>query len=370
MTLVLSVALSLLPLCVADAKEDFVDLDLKHRSFGKTQEDQPLTLYTLSHSSGLQVSVTDHGATLVSLKVPDRQGHLADIVLGSDAADGYLRGRYGAVIGRYANRIGHAKFTLDGQEIQVTRNAGKHHIHGGSRGFARRVWRGQVRRGKDEVAVEFTLLSQDGEEGYPGNVTCRVTYALTQDGDVKIHYQATTDKPTVINLTNHAYFNLSGADQGKIYDHVLHVDADAYTVSDKALIPTGEIRPVKDTALDFTTPQAIGTRIGQLPETRGYDHNYVFNDWDGTLVHRATVTDPRTGRVMKMLTTEPGMQLYTANHFRDVPGRQGASYHQHDAFCLETQHFPDSPNKPHFPSTVLPPGQAFDSVTVFRFSTQ
>jgi len=370
MALLFSVALSILPLCVADAKEDSVDLDLKHRSFGKTQEDQPVTLYTLSHSSGLQVSVTDHGATLVSLVVPDRQGKLADIVLGSETFEDYQRGRYGAVIGRYANRIGNARFPLDGQEIRVTPNAGKHHIHGGRKGYARVLWKGKSLAQKGQVGVEFSYVSQDGEEGYPGKVTCRVTYWLTQSHELKIHYQATTDKPTVINLTNHAYFNLTGAGQGKIYDHMLHVDADSYTVSDEALIPTGEIRSVKNTPLDFTTPQTIGARIDQLEQTRGYDHNYVFNDWDGTLRHRATVTDPVTGRVMEMLTTEPGMQLYTANHFQNVPGRQGTSYQQHDAFCLETQHFPNSPNIPHFPSTVLRPDRPFDSVTVFRFSTQ
>ena len=340
------------------------------KPFGKTPDGRVVTLYTLSHASGLRASVTDHGATLVSLVVPDRLGKPADIVIGSDTVDGYLRGRYGAVIGRYANRIGQARFPLDGREIRVTPNAGKHHIHGGRKGFARVLWTGKVLSQQGPPAVQFSYVSKDGEEGYPGNVTCRVTYSLTGDQGLKIHYQAVTDKPTVINLTNHAYFNLAGAGQGKVYDHMLRVDADAYTVSDEALIPTGDIRSVKGTALDFTEYRAIGARIDQLEGTRGYDHNYVFNDWDGTLRNRATVYDPLTGRVMELLTTEPGMQLYTANHFRDVPGRQGAMYQQHDAFCLETQHFPDSPNKPHFPSTVLRPDQPIESVTVFRFSTR
>lgn len=370
MALAISAAWSSLYTSTVVAQDDSAGFDLQQRPFGKTQKDLPVTLYRLSHASGMSVSVIDYGATLVSLVVPDRQGALADIVLGSEACDNYLRGRYGAVIGRYANRIGGARFTLDGEEIHVTPNAGKHHIHGGNKGFARVLWKGRRLSENGQVGVEFSYFSQDGEEGYPGNVTCRVTYSLPQGNALKIRYQANTDKATVINLTNHAYFNLSGAGQGKIYDHVLHVDADTYTVSDQALIPTGEIRSVKHTPLDFTESQAIGARIDQLPQTRGYDHNYVFNDWDGTLRHRATVTDPRTGRVMEMLTTEPGMQLYTANHFRDVPGRQGAAYQQHDAFCLETQHFPDSPNKPHFPSTVLRPDKTFDSVTVFRFSTR
>lgn len=340
------------------------------KPFGKTPDGRVVTLYTLTHPSGLSASVTDFGATLVSLKVPDRQNRFADIVLGSDEPDGYLRGRYGAVIGRYTNRIGQAQFPLDGKTIRVTANAGKHHIHGGRKGFARVLWTGKSFSKSGEPSVQFSYLSKDGEEGYPGNVTCHVTYSLTRGNGLRIHYQATTDKTTVINLTNHAYFNLAGAGQGKVYGHVMRIDADAYTLADEALIPTGEIRPVKDTPLDFVMAQAIGARIDQLPKTRGYDHNYVFNNWDGSFRNRVRIHEPVSGRVMDVFTTEPGMQFYTANHFRDVPGRDGASYQQHDAFCVETQHFPNSPNIPHFPSTVLRPGQTFDSVTEFRFSTE
>ncbi|MCF7972427.1 MAG: galactose mutarotase [Phycisphaerae bacterium] len=345
-------------------------LDVQHKPFGKTAEGLPVTWYTLSNANGMRVGVIDYGATLTSLVVPDRDAKLADIVLGSESPDDYLRGRYGAVIGRYANRIGNARFTLDGQVVHVTPNAGLHHIHGGAKGFARRLWQGRSLSEQGQAGVQFSYVSQDGEEGYPGTVTCCVTYVLTQDNQLKILYKATTDKPTVINLTNHAYFNLAGAGQGNIYEHVLTVDADAYTVADEALIPTGEIRSVKNTPLDFTEPRTLGARIEQLPQTRGYDHNYVFNRWNGTLRLRATVYDPLTGRVMEMSTTEPGMQLYTANHFRNVPGRQGASYQQHGAFCLETQHFPNSPNIPEFPSTVLRPDHPFESSTVFRFSTR
>jgi aldose 1-epimerase len=345
-------------------------LDVQHKPFGKTQEGLPVTWYTLSNARGMSVGVLDYGATLASLVVPDRDGKPADIVLGSESPDDYLRGRYGAVIGRYANRIGHAQFTLDGRVVHVTPNAKPHHIHGGTKGFARVLWQGKTLSAPGQVGVQFSYLSQDGEEGFPGALLCHVTYVLTEDNQLKILYKATTDKPTVINLTNHAYFNLAGAGQGNIYDHVLTVDADAYTVADEALIPTGEIRSVKDTPLDFREPHTLGSRIDQLQQTRGYDHNYVFNHWDGTLRPRVTVFDPLTGRVLEMSTTEPGMQLYTANHFRNVPGRHGASYSQHSAFCLETQHFPNSPNLPDFPSTVLRPDHPFESSTVFRFSAR
>jgi len=357
------------PTDAAEPLDQSTGFDIQQTLYGKTREGLPVTLYTLSHGD-MRLSVIDYGATLTSLVVPDRDGKLDDVVLGSESFENYLKGGYGAVIGRFANRIGNARFTLDGEEVRVTQNAGPHHIHGGRNGFARVVWKGKIlAQQPGQVGVQFSYFSKDGEEGYPGNLDCRVTYVLTKAHELKIEYYATTDKPTVINLTNHAYFNLAGAGQGKVYDHVLHVDADAYTVSDEALIPTGEIRSVKGTPLDFGKPIAIGSRIEQLQQPRGYDHNYVFNRWDGTLKQRATVHDPHSGRVMEMLTTEPGMQLYTANHFRNVPGRGGSSYQQHDAFCLETQHFPDSPNKPNFPSTVLRPGETFNSVTVFRFST-
>jgi len=302
--------------------------------------------------------------------VPDRKGQLDDVVLGSDKVSDYLSGRYSAVIGRYANRIGNARFMLDGQEIRVTRNAGDNHIHGGRRGFAKVRWDSEIVQQSGQAAVQFSYLSKDGEEGFPGNLSCRVTYSLTPDNALKILYQATTDKPTVVNLTNHAYFNLAGAGSGKVYDHVLRINADFYTVSDQSLIPTGEVHLVKGTPLDFTAARPIGARIEQLQQPRGYDHNYVLNNWDNTLRPVAEVHDPKSGRVLTLLTTEPGVQLYTANHFRNVRGRQGKTYNQHGAFCLETQHFPDSPNKSHFPSTVLRPGQEFASSTVFHFSTR
>jgi aldose 1-epimerase len=343
-------------------------IDVSSQSFGKTGEGLAVTLYTLHNAQGMQAQVINVGANLVSLRVPDRNGQVDDVVLGSDTLSDYLGGRYSAVIGRYANRIGHARFMLDGQEIRVTPNAGDHHIHGGRRGFAKVMWDSKVVRSSGQVAVQFSYLSKDGEEGYPGNLSCRVTYSLTPDNALKILYEASTDKPTVVNLTNHAYFNLAGAGSGKVYDHVLRINADLYTVSDQALIPTGEIHSVKDTPLDFSAPRPIGSRIDQLQQPRGYDHNYVLNNWDNSLRPVAEVYDPKSGRVLSLSTTEPGVQLYTANHFRNIKGRAGKVYNQHDAFCLETQHFPDSPNKGHFPSTVLRPGQTFTSSTVFRFS--
>ncbi len=339
-------------------------------SFGKTETGQPITAYTLAHVNGMQARVINVGANLISLQVPDRDGKLDEVVLGSDNLEDYLSGRYSAVIGRFANRIGKASFVLDGKTVHVTKNAGQNHIHGGRKGFAKVFWQGEVVQYQGQPAVQFSYLSKDGEEGFPGNLQCRVTYSISADQELRIHYQATTDKPTVINLTNHAYFNLAGAGNGTVYDHVLQLDADFYTVSDRNLIPTGEIHSVKETPLDFTLARAIGSRIDELQQPRGYDHNYVLNGFDGRLRRVAEVFDPRTGRVLTLSTTEPGVQLYTANHLRNVKGRQGKLYPQHGAFCLETQHYPDSPNKTHFPSPVLRPGQTFDSVTVFAFSTR
>jgi len=356
--------------CAADAQETDAALDVTSQPYGRTSEGLTITLYTLRNAQGMQAQVINVGANMVSLRVPDRKGQLDDVVLGSDKVSDYLSGRYSAVIGRYANRIGNARFMLDGQEIRVTRNAGDNHIHGGRRGFAKVRWDSEIVQQSGQAAVQFSYLSKDGEEGFPGNLSCRVTYSLTPDNALKILYQATTDKPTVVNLTNHAYFNLAGAGSGKVYDHVLRINADFYTVSDQSLIPTGEVHLVKGTPLDFTAARPIGARIEQLQQPRGYDHNYVLNNWDNTLRPVAEVHDPKSGRVLTLLTTEPGVQLYTANHFRNVRGRQGKTYNQHGAFCLETQHFPDSPNKSHFPSTVLRPGQEFASSTVFHFSTR
>jgi len=341
--------------------------------FGTTPDGQDVALYTLSNTHGLRATIIEYGAILVSLDVPDRHGQLADIALGFDDLDSYIRRNplFGAVVGRYANRIAGARFTLDGIEHRITANAGKNHIHGGgNKRFDKVVWKGSPYRSDTEVGVRLTHVSADGEEGFPGNLHCTVTYTLTNDNELRISYTATTDKPTVLNLTNHSYFNLAGAGNGDVLGHKLTINAPWYTPAGEGLIPTGEIHTVKDTPLDFTTPRTIGARIAQLTETGGYDHNYVLNGSYGSAVLAAKVYEPTSGRVMEVYTTEPGMQLYTANGMRNLKGKKGHIYNRHSSFCLETQHFPDSPNKPHFPSTALRPDRKFESTTTFKFSTQ
>ncbi|HPD47176.1 MAG TPA: aldose epimerase family protein [Anaerohalosphaeraceae bacterium] len=314
----------------------------------------------------MEVGVIEYGATLVSIRVPDKRGKIDDVLLGFDNLEDYFNRNFGGVTGRFANRIGGAKFTLDGVEYKVTANSGPHHIHGGRKGFDKQFWKGEPFTTDTEAGVRLTYLSKDGEEGYPGNLNVTVTYTVRAPAALEIHYEATTDKPTVINLTNHAYFNLAGAGSGSVRDHIAVINADHYTVADDALIPTGEIRSVEGTPLDFRPDhprRTIGQRIDQLTQTRGYDHNYVLNSPGGA----AGFLHPPTGRSMLVYTTEPGMQFYTANHLRDLKGRDGKVYNQHGAFCVETQHYPDSPNKPNYPSVVLRPGEKFDSKTVFAF---
>lgn len=342
-------------------------------SFGRTGDGREVTLYDLTNSNGLRARVIDYGAIIVSLEVPDREGKPADLALGFDDLESYVKRNplFGAVVGRYANRISNASFTLDGIEYMLTKNAGKNHIHGGGKKrFDKVVWKGRPLRNKEGVGVEFTHLSKDGEEGFPGNLDCTVTYILTDKNELKINYKATTDKPTIVNLTNHSYFNLAGAGSGDVRGHEIMINADRYTPAGEGLIPTGEIRSVENTPLDFTEPQTIGARIDELKETRGYDHNYVLNKSNGPLDLASRVYEPASGRVMEVYTTEPGVQFYTANGMKNVKGKGGAVYQRHYGFCLETQHYPDSPNKPNFPSTVLRPGREYNTTTTFRFSTK
>lgn len=342
-------------------------------SFGKTPDGQEVFLYEMANANGIRARVINYGAILVSLEVPDRKGKPADITLGFDDLDPYVKRNplFGAVVGRYANRIANARFTLDGVEYKLTANAGKNHIHGGGKKrFDKVVWQGLPVQGKEGVCVRFTHLSKDGEEGFPGNLDCIVTYVLTDKNELKISYKATTDKPTIINLTNHSYFNLSGAGSGDVLAHEVMINADYYTPAGEGLIPTGEIRSVKKTPLDFTEPRTIGSRIEKLVETRGYDHNYVLNKPSSSLDLASRVYEPTSGRVMEVYTTEPGMQFYTANGMRSIKGKGGKVYQRYYGFCLETQHFPDSPNKSHFPSVVLRPGKEFSTETVFKFSTK
>jgi len=338
-------------------------------SFGKTADGREVALYTLTNTNGLRAKITNYGALLVSLEVPDRDGNLADITLGFDALDGYLAGHpyFGATVGRYANRISKGTFILDGVEYKLATNNGENHLHGGIKGFDKVVWRPEYLWADDnEALLKMSYISEDGEEGYPGNLACTVTYTLTKDNELKISYEAETDKTTVVNLTNHSYFNLAGQGTCDILGHELTLNADKYTPVDEGLIPTGEIRSVKDSTMDFTLPMSIGSQIEQV--SGGYDHNYVINSGGGTLALAAKVYEPTSGRVMEIHTTEPGVQLYTGN-FLDgtLTGKAGKVYKKHYGFCLETQHFPDSPNKSNFPSAVLLPGQKYTSETVHRF---
>ena len=340
--------------------------------FGKLPDGTPVKRFTLRNAHGLVAKVMSQGATLTELQVPDRSGHFTNVVLGADRFEAYLKGfpASAAVIGRFANRIAKARFTIDGVEYRLAANNGPNHIHGGRRGFAQVVWEGQaLPRRERESAVQFTYLSKDGEEGYPGNLKVTVVYTLTDDDELRIDYGATTDKATPVNLTNHAYFNLAGA--GDALGHELWIAAERYTPADDQLIPTGEIASVKGTPLDFTRPTRIGARIEQLkPKLNGYDHNYVLNS-DGTSPKLfARAVEPNSGRVMEVSTTEPGVQLYTGNHLREVVGAGGAVFGPHGGFCLETQHYPDSVNQPSFPSPILRPGRIFKSTTVFKFSTR
>ncbi|MFC1604637.1 aldose epimerase family protein [Planctomycetota bacterium] len=346
---------------------------VQSKLFGKTADGREVTLYELINANGLRATVMDYGAILVDLEVPDRNGKLADINLGFDDLDSYIKRNplFGAVVGRYANRIENAGFTIDGVEYKITQNSGKNHIHGGNKKrFDKVVWKGKKIQTDKGAGVRFFYQSRDGDEGFPGNLNCTATYTLTNKNELKINYKATTDKSTVVNLTNHAYFNLAGAGNGDVLDHQMMINADFYTPGDKALIPTGEILSIKDTPLDFTEPKTIGSRIKQLTATRGYDHNYVLKNSDGSLTLAARVYEPGSGRIMEVYTTEPGMQFYTANGMRDLRGKAGKVYQNHYGFCLETQHFPDSPNKPHFPSPILRPGEKYDTTTVFKFSAK
>jgi aldose 1-epimerase len=350
-----------------------ISLGYAQTEFGKMPDGRVVLLYTLSNPSGMVAKISTYGAILTELHVPDRHGQTTNVVLGFDNLNQYLAGHpgFGATIGRFANRIANARFTLDGTEYRLTANAGPNHIHGGYTNFSRVLWEPHpVGISSNQVSIRFTYLSRDAEEGFPGNLKVAVTYTLTTDNELRIDYEAETDKPTPINLTNHSYFNLAGA--GDVLGHELMIAADRYTPADQALIPTGEIAPVAGGPLDFTQPTLIGARIEQLkPHPGGYDHNYVLQSGGGQLALAARALEPKSGRVLEVRTTEPGLQLYTANGLNGkLVGVGGIAYPRHGGFCLETQHFPDSVNHPQFPSTILRPGQTFRSTTAFRFSTR
>jgi len=340
--------------------------------FGQTADGQEVFLYTLTSSKGFRARITNFGAALVSLHVPDRDGSLGDVVLGFDTLEGYINqtAYLGATIGRYGNRIGKAKFTLDGTEYSLAANNGPNHLHGGIKGFDKVVWETQEAvAAEDEAWVKMTYLSPDGEEGYPGNLKCTVTYTLTNADELRLSYEGETDKKTVVNLTNHSYWNLAGQGSGDILGHELMINAEKFTLIDQELIPNGVVASVHAMPLDFTRPRTIGSRIRQTAS--GFDHNYVLSGPAGEMKLCAQVREPGSGRVMEIHTTEPGVQLYTGN-FLDgsIVGKEGKTYDKHAAFCLETQHHPDSPNKPQFPSVVLEPGQKYTSQTVHKFSAK
>jgi aldose 1-epimerase len=334
-------------------------------------------IYTLRNRRGAEARVMTYGATLVSLKVPDRAGHFEDVLLGFDQLGTYEEDTHyiGQVIGRYANRIAKGRFTLNGVEYKLATNNNGNHLHGGLRGFDKVVWKARPLNAKAGSAIEMTYLSRDGEEGYPGTLTVKVVYTLTEANELRLEYSATTDKDTVVNLTNHAYFNLAGQGNGDILKHLLTINADRFTPTDAGSIPTGELRAVKGTPFDFRRATAIGARIGQDEEQlkfgNGYDHNFVVNGRAGALRLAARASEPTTGRVMEVWTTQPGVQLYTGNYLEGAAdGKGGKPYRNRYGFCLETQHFPDSPNRPEFPSTVLRKGARFSSTTVYKFSAR
>ncbi len=341
-------------------------------AFGKMPDGTGIEIYTLQ-SSQVKVRIMTYGARVVSLEVPDRNGKIADVVLGYDTFTPYTqppKTYFGAIVGRYANRIAHGSFPLDGKEVHVVKNESGNTLHGGAQGFDSRVWKAHV----IPNGVEFTLISPDGDQGFPGTLTAHVRYTLEQDS-LKIDYSATTDKDTVINLSNHSYFNLAGEGDGNILGDLLTIPADRYTPIDSHLIPTGKLAPVAGTPFDFRKQTEIGARINendeQLKLGQGYDHNWVLNGTPGELREAARVVEPKSGRVLTVKTTQPGLQFYTGNMLDGTAhGKQGHIYGKHAALCLETQHFPDSPNHPNFPSTELKPGQTFHAVTVFTFSTQ
>ncbi|MGC1413855.1 MAG: aldose epimerase family protein [Candidatus Acidiferrum sp.] len=342
-------------------------------AFGKLPDGTEIESYTLYNSRGASAKVITYGATLAELLMPDRHGKMGDIVLGFDDLQGYLGQHpyFGGTIGRYGNRIAKGKFTLDGKEYQLFLNNGPNSLHGGQIGFNRRVWKAEELKDKDGAAVRFSYLSKDGEENYPGNLKVSVTYTLTNTDELKLQYSAETDKDTVLNLTNHSYFNLSGTDTGTILKYILYINADKYTPVDSTLIPTGKIESVVGTPLDFLKPTEIGARIGEIKDIGGYDHNYVLNGKAGTLRVAAKVTDPESGREMEVLTTQPGVQFYSAIGLNgSIKGKGGVAYEKYGAICLETQHFPDSPNHPNFPSTELKPGEHFHSETIYKFTAK
>ncbi|HLH08524.1 MAG TPA: aldose epimerase family protein [Terriglobales bacterium] len=378
-TMLAVLAISLATVAVAEAQQKTdIKPGLKMESFGKTPDGQEVQLFTLTNKNGVEARITNFGGIIVSLKTPDRKGQLADIVLGYDNLDGYIGDKafLGALIGRYGNRIAKGEFKLDGKTYHLPLNDGPNTLHGGPDAFNKKVWTAKDVSTHSTPMLQLTYVSKDGENGFPGTLTAVVSYSLTNSNELRIDYSATTDKDTVLNLTNHSYFNLKGAGEGDILQHELRLNANKFTPVDATLIPTGELKNVQGTPFDFRKSTAIGARINaddqQLKYAGGYDHNWVLNSLgSGQLVTAAHVYEPTTGRVLEVMTDQPGLQFYTGN-FLDgtIHGKGGKVYQKRGAFCLETQHFPDSPNHPSFPTTELKPGEKFHSTTIFKFGAQ
>jgi aldose 1-epimerase len=362
-------------LLVSSAVLAYAQSTVTKESFGKTSTGENIDIYTLRNANGVEARITNYGGVLVSLKIPDSNHKFDDVVLGFNNLDDYLKPNpnFGSLIGRYGNRIAKGRFTLNGVQYKLAVNNGENHLHGGLKGFDKVIWTGSQLRTKAGPAVVLNYLSKDGEEGYPGNLRVRVVYTLTAKNEIKIDYSATTDKDTVINLTHHSYFNLRGEGSGDILNHVIKINADRFIPTDAGSIPTGEIRKVAGTPFDFLTPTGIGIRINQDDEQlkfgNGYDHTWVINGQPGTLRLAASAYEPSTARFMEVWTTEPGMQFYTGN-FLDgtLTGKSGKLYERRSGFCFETQHYPDSPNQPSFPTTTLKRGAIYRSTTIYKFS--
>jgi aldose 1-epimerase len=362
---VASMVAALLP-ALAFAQDS--SMKLEKSDFGKTPEGQQIHLYTLTNVHGNVVQLTNYGAIVTKVEVPDRQGKRANVMLAFPNLEGYLQRHpyFGATVGRYANRIAGGKFQIDGKTYTLVTNNGPNHLHGGTVGFDKLVWDAEEIRGDGLLGIRFSVTSPDGDEGYPGKLDVVAEYTWNNDNELKFTFQATTDKTTVVNLTNHGYWSLAGAGNGDVLGTELQLNCDHYLAVDDTLIPTGEIPAVEGTPLDFRQPRKIGERIQMLPQTKGYDHCLVVNGPRGTLRKAARAVEPTSGRVMEVYTTQPGMQLYTGNHLGG--GASSGGFAQHEGFCLETQHYPDSPNQPAFPTTHLKPGEKYEETTMHKFS--
>ncbi len=362
--------------CLTQASAQKETSKVKKQAFGKMPDGTAVELYTLTNTKGMQAGIITYGGTVVSLTAPDRNGKYADVVLGMDDLAGYRKATafFGATIGRYGNRIGHAQFKLEGKTYKLPANDNGNTLHGGPAGFDKHVWSAVAGSSADGETLELTYISKDGDAGFPGTLTAKVVYTLTAKNELKIDYTATTDKPTVVNLTNHSYFNLAGPGVGDILAHEVMIDAARFTPVDVNLIPTGELRPVAGTPFDFTKSTAVGSRIDAADEQikfgKGYDHNWVLNKGAGGLTKAAEVHEKKSGRVMEVWTTEPALQFYTGNFLDGTLHGKGKIYGHRGALCMETQHYPDSPNRPTFPSTELKPGATYHTTTVYRFSAR